>query len=174
MRPESLMLYKLIILYILDSVEFPLTNNQITSFILEKEYTNYLNIQEAIGELLEDEYLEAESERLKQFYQITESGREALSLFRSSIFPGIRSEIDAYLKEHQYQLREEVTVRSNFYRAKGGDYVVHLRILERKSAIIDLKIPVLTQVEANQLCKNWEEKNAELYAYILSNLLEEE
>lgn len=173
MRPESLMLYKLIILYILDSVEFPLTNNQITSFILEKEYTNYLNVQEALGELLEDEYLEVESERVRQFYHITESGREALALFRSSIFPGIRTEIDTYLRENQYQLREEVTVRSNFYRAKGGDYVVHLRILERKSAIIDLKIPVLTEEEANRLCKNWEKKNAELYSYILSHLLKE-
>lgn len=172
MRPESLMLYKLIILYILDKVDFPLTNNQITSFILEKDYTNYLNVQEAIGELSEDAYLESEPARHRTLYHITESGREILTMFRSDIFPGIRSDIDAYLKEHQYKLREEVAVVSDYRRNSAGDYMVHLRIMERKTAIIELKIPVPTEAEANHLCVNWEEKNAELYAYILSALLE--
>ena len=38
MQPEALMLYKLMILYILDKVEFPLTQTQLTNFLLEKEY----------------------------------------------------------------------------------------------------------------------------------------
>ena len=43
MQPEALMLYKLMILYILDKVEFPLTQTQLTNFLLEKEYTTYLS-----------------------------------------------------------------------------------------------------------------------------------
>ena len=34
-------LYKLIVLYMLDNSQSPLTNSQISDFILEKEYTNY-------------------------------------------------------------------------------------------------------------------------------------
>ena len=41
MQSESLMLYKLIILYILDRMNFPITNTELTRFILEKEYCNY-------------------------------------------------------------------------------------------------------------------------------------
>ena len=37
---EPLTLYKLIILYMLNRVDFPLTNAQVGNFILEKEYTN--------------------------------------------------------------------------------------------------------------------------------------
>ena len=38
---DSLTLYKLIILFMLDKVDFPLTTSQISEFILEKEYTSY-------------------------------------------------------------------------------------------------------------------------------------
>ena len=55
MQPDTLTLYKLIILYILDKVDFPLTNAQVSDFILEKEYTNYFNIQQAISELITQE-----------------------------------------------------------------------------------------------------------------------
>ena len=36
---ETYTLYKLIVLYMLDKVDFPLTTSQISEFILEKEYT---------------------------------------------------------------------------------------------------------------------------------------
>ena len=37
----------------LDRVTFPLTTAQISEFILEKEYTNFLTLQTAISELTE-------------------------------------------------------------------------------------------------------------------------
>ena len=40
---ETYTLYKLIVLYMLDKVDFPLTTSQISEFILEKEYTTYFN-----------------------------------------------------------------------------------------------------------------------------------
>ena len=41
-------MYRVMILYMLNLVEYPLTNTQITNFVLEKEYTNYFTVQEAI------------------------------------------------------------------------------------------------------------------------------
>ena len=46
---SSFTLYKLIILYMLQNVNFPLSNTQISDFILEKEYTNYYHLQEALS-----------------------------------------------------------------------------------------------------------------------------
>ena len=34
-------MYRVMILYMLNRLEYPLTNTQITNFILEKDYTNY-------------------------------------------------------------------------------------------------------------------------------------
>ena len=51
MVQEPLTLYKLIILYMLNRVNFKLTYSQISSFILEKEYTNYITLQQVISDL---------------------------------------------------------------------------------------------------------------------------
>ena len=61
---ELMTLYKLIILYMLARVDFPLTRIQINNFLLGREYTtNYLNIQQAMGELIDDKLVISQSVR---------------------------------------------------------------------------------------------------------------
>ena len=47
---EAFTLYKLIILYMLDKVDFPLTNSQISEFVLDKGYTDYFKLQQALSD----------------------------------------------------------------------------------------------------------------------------
>lgn len=54
---DALTLYKLIILYMLDKVDFPLTNSQLSEFILDKGYTDYFKLQQAISELQDAEFI---------------------------------------------------------------------------------------------------------------------
>lgn len=173
MQAETLMLYKLIVLYILDKVDFPLTNGQLTNFILEKEYTNYFNIQQAISELIDDHYINMETIRNSTLYQISESGRETLSFFSSSISHSIREDIDHYLKEHKYSLRNEVSTQADYYERKKDEYVAHLRVIEGDSDVIELNLSVPTQREANIICNNWRDKSSDIYAYVISTLLAE-
>ena len=63
MPQEPLTLYKLIILYMLDRVNFPLTSAQVGDFILEKEYTSFLTLQKAISELTDAGLISAQSIR---------------------------------------------------------------------------------------------------------------
>ena len=48
---ETFTLYKLIILYMLNKVDFPLTTSQISEFVLDRGYTSYFKLQEALSEL---------------------------------------------------------------------------------------------------------------------------
>ena len=173
MQAETLMLYKLIVLYILDKVDFPLTNGQLTNFILEKEYTSYFNIQQAISELIEDNYISSETIRNSSLYQITDSGRETLSFFSHSISQAIRDDIDIYLKEHKYSLRNEVSTLADYFESKKDEYVARLRVVEGESTVIELILSVLTEREANIICNNWRDKSADIYAYVISSLIAE-
>ena len=47
MSQDTLMLYKLMVLYMLNKVDFPLTNSQVSEFILDKGYTNYFRLPQA-------------------------------------------------------------------------------------------------------------------------------
>ena len=80
MTNDSLTLYKLIILYMLNKVNFPLTNTQISNFILDKGYTTYFTIQHAINDLLESDLIEVRTYRNSSQYHITKSGRELKGL----------------------------------------------------------------------------------------------
>ena len=48
---ETFTLYKLIVLYMLDRVDFPLTTSQISEFNMDKGYKTYLRLQSARAEL---------------------------------------------------------------------------------------------------------------------------
>ena len=41
MNTEATTLYKLMVLYMLSKVNFPLSNSQIADFMLDKQYTTY-------------------------------------------------------------------------------------------------------------------------------------
>ncbi len=70
MSSEPLTLYKLIVLYMLNKVNFPLTNAQISEFILDKEYTNYFTLQQVIGELAEGDLISLKTVGNTSYYHI--------------------------------------------------------------------------------------------------------
>ena len=98
---ETLTLYKLILLYILNKTEFPLTNSQLSEFILDKGYTTYFRIQQALSELLEANFISAEHIRNSSYYSITPSGRETLEFFGDKVSPGTVSytHLDVYKRQ---------------------------------------------------------------------------
>ena len=99
METDAMTLYKLIILFILDKVDFSLTNAQLSNLILEKEYTNYFNIQTAISELETAGLIKGETIRNSSYFLITSEGRETLSFFNREISEAIKNEIIDYLKK---------------------------------------------------------------------------
>lgn len=118
MQQDTLTLYKLIVLFMLDKVDFPLTNAQISNFILEKGYTNYFNIQQSISALHDNDFITTETIQNSSYLGITDAGREVLGYCLSDISSTIQQEIMDYLQEHRYQLRDEVSVVSDYYEEK--------------------------------------------------------
>lgn len=57
---ETFTLYKLIVLYMLDRVDFPLTTSQISEFILDKGYTTYFRLRLHLQKLTDSGLLKIE------------------------------------------------------------------------------------------------------------------
>lgn len=173
METDAMTLYKLIILFILDKVDFSLTNAQLSNLILEKEYTNYFNIQTAISELEEAGLIKGETIRNSSYFVITPEGSETLSFFNREISDAIKEEILAYLRENRYELREEVSTVSDFYEAKKGEYIAHCFVREGDSKIVEVNLSVPTEDEAAAICRNWKDKSQAVYAYLMKMLMSE-
>lgn len=171
MTSDAMTLYKLIILFILDKVDFSLTNAQLSDFILNKGYTNYFNIQQAINELEEVELIHGKTIRNSSYFEITREGQETLSFFNKEIGDTIKNEILEYLRENKYQLREEVSTVSDFYEEKKGEYITRCYVQERGSKIVEVSLNVSSEEEAMSICNNWRDKSQEIYAYLMRELL---
>lgn len=104
---ETFTLYKLIILYMLNKVDFPLTTSQISEFVLDKGYTTYFKLQEAISELTQSELIRTETTHNRTLYHLTESGAETIHYFSNKISSAIRKDIDDFLTEKQYDLKKK-------------------------------------------------------------------
>lgn len=168
---DSLTLYKLIILYMLDKVSFPLSNAQLSEFILEKEYTDYFTVQQAISELLEAGLIKMETVRNVSLFQITDEGSDTLTYFGKKISSAIREDIDSFLADHKVELRNEISTPADYYKTTEGDFAARCRVLERDSTLIDLTLTVPTEGQASAICTHWRDKSQEIYASIMRSLL---
>ncbi len=168
---ESLKLYKLIILYMLSKVNFPLTNSQISEFIIEHEYTNYFTVQKALAEAIESELIRPETTYKKTIYHLTPSGIETNTYFHTDLSPDIREEIDGYLAEKKFALKNDTDVISDYYKNTNGEFSVNLQIRDNHASLIDLTISVPTESVAESIANNWNNKNQEVYSLLMKHLL---
>ncbi len=167
---DPFMLYKLIVLYMLKRVDFPLTKAQISDFILGKEYTNFLTLQQVIGELIEAGLLTAQSIRNRTHLSITKEGQETLKFFENQIGDSIKSDIDDFFRENEIDLRNEVSILSDYYKSTSGEYEAHLIAKEKGVNLVDITISVPSEETASSICDNWQRKNQDIYQYLIAQL----
>ena len=171
MLSDPITLYKLMILYMLDHVNFPLTNSQLTDFFLDHEYTTYFTLQQALNELKEAGLIRMESTHNSSRYEITKAGDDTLSFFGNNISPAIIEDIDSYLKENKFRLRNEVGVISDFYKSTNQDYIVHCEVREGKSVLIGFDLSVPDKDQAETMASHWKERSQDIYAYVMKTLM---
>ena len=148
MNQDVLTLYKLMVLYMLNKVDFPLTNSQISEFILDKGYTNYFSLQQAIHDLSDTELIRTEQIHNNSYYSMTEAGEETLSFFGHKIPEDIQSEIDQFFIEHKYHLRNENEVTADYYEEKKDSYIVHCEIRDKKERLVSVTLNVTDDEQA--------------------------
>ena len=168
---ETFTLYKLIVLYMLEKVDFPLTTSQISEFILDKGYTTYFKLQETLSEMVESGLLRVETTHNRTLYHLTENGAETIQFFKNKISTAIQNDIDEFLKEKRYDLKEEVAIKSDYYLITNHEYEVRCQIVENGFSLIDLKITVPTEIEAETIASNWSRESQKIYSSLLSQLL---
>lgn len=168
---EALTQYKLTILYMLDKVDFPLTNTQISNFMLDKDYTTYFTVQQAISELIDAELLRSESTHNNTHYYITPAGKETLSYFPDKISDGIKRDVIDYLTEHKIELRQEISIIADYYKTTSQEFAARCQLKEHGRRLIDLTIAAKSKPEAEAICSNWKLQHEDVYGYLMNLLL---
>ena len=168
---EPLTTYKLMILALLEHSDNPLSGTQLSDFFLEKEYTNYFTVQEALHELDENAFIKKESTHNNTRYSITPAGAETLSFFADKLSAGIHKDILEYLAANQISIRETASVLADYYKAPGDQYAVRCQLKEKGNPRIDLTITVPNREIAEAICNNWKQQNEHVYEYLMDLLV---
>lgn len=168
---DALTTYKLIVLYMLSRVDFPLTNAQVAEFILDKGYTNYFTLQQVLSELQKAEFITPRQVRNSTHYSITDAGLETLEYFGKNISEGILTDIDTFLAERKYRLRSENETIADYYQEKNDLFIVRCTIKENQQLLMEIQLSVTTKEQAAAICDSFTKKNSDIYAHLMNELL---
>ncbi|MCQ2506300.1 MAG: DUF4364 family protein [Lachnospiraceae bacterium] len=167
---DNLMLSKLIILYILDKTNGSFSERELVDIIVDKHYTTYFNIVNAITELVDDGFAKR-SETTSGVLEITEYGSESLNILYKDISVSIRDEIDQCLSEKMYMAQKQLLVSADYYSSKPNEFYAELHSTERGNDLFKLTILAPSEACADIMCNNWKKLSSEIYDIVMSSLL---
>ncbi|MFP4697444.1 MAG: DUF4364 family protein [Eubacteriales bacterium] len=169
-QDHEISLNKLIILFMLNYISLPMTNTQISNFLLSNEYTNYFSLQQSLSELVNTKLLKTKEVSHSTRYSITENGKKILSYFENRIPTSIKKDAELFLKENKHILRNEVEITAEYTPEKNGEWTLNCVAKENDTILIDLSINVISKEQAIQMCENWKNNSHIIYSNILSQL----
>ncbi len=163
---------KLLLLHILDEFNIPITNNQLTEFIMENELINYFMLQQYLSELVESTLVEHIKNEDNYYYLITEKGKNTLEYFQGRLVDSLVDDITKAVEKRKKILLKETHIYADYFKKSKNNYVVQLKVVESNIDLIDLKLNVVSNKQAKLLCEKWKNKAQDTYGEIINLLIE--
>ena len=95
----------------------------------------------------------------EHFITLTEEGEETIHYFKNDISPAIQEDINSFLSNKQYELKNEVAIKLTIIEIPTWNIVSAVRYWNVILALIDLTLTVPTESEAMAIAANWTQKN---------------
>ncbi len=167
-------LNKLILLFVFDKMEVPLSENTILDMCCSSNnWLAYMDCQPVINQLLEHNFIcNIATSTNENMYTITPDGRVCLANFFAKIPASLREEISLFIKNNRIKYRRKQECVADYYMNKDGTYTVYLKIIEPVQPLLELKFVVPNRQAAKDIYKKWEEKAANVYSLIYDNLVD--
>ncbi len=166
---------KLVLLYVFDTMEMPLTENTITDMCCNRNtWISYLTCKEVLGDLIESGFIVSTTNNSgENYYTITNDGRDCISYFFSRIPASVRDEITNFVKENRMAFRRKQEYFSDYYKNADGSYTVLMRIVEPLGTKLELKLNVANRAIAKVIYNKWEERASQVYGSLYELLIDD-
>ncbi len=164
---------KLVLLHLFMKMEYPLTNAEITDFVVSLDLMDYFTLQQYLVELVDGgmlEYIKSESDFI---YLITTKGIQSLDYFKNRLPNGLIVLINEGVSKYKKQHAVRTKVSCNHSKLSDSEYIVDLSIMENELTLINLKLNVVSNRQAKEICERWENSSSEVYGAIIKMLTDE-
>jgi hypothetical protein len=164
---------RLLLLYAIEQLG-AVTAQQLLVFMVENNLMDYISVQLGLAGLEEARLLRRQKHALGALYALTGAGRDTITLFVHRVPHSRIQRIDGIAVAWRARFRREKQMVSVFARKADGEYEVRLRLLERETDLLDLRLSVPTRAQAQGFCDTWEARAAEIYGFVMRSLGEGE
>lgn len=169
---ETLAENKVLILYLLNKINKPITNDNLYKIVLSTIDLNYFYFQQFLLDLIEKKYIINYKKENDNLYEITESGKNTLSL-TTDLLPGIiKLKADLQAKKELDLAKDEYSVVAECIPRSENNYTVICKIVENSETIFEIKTFAGSRENAKEIVQNWKENTEILYPQILKILTE--
>lgn len=168
---------KLVVLFVLEKMEIPLTENSILDICSSSNnWVNYMECKEILWQLLESELIyKSVSGSGEEKYNITYEGRNCLAHFFSRIPQSFRDTISEYIRQNRMHFKRSQEYLAEYNKNADGSYTINLKIqaafVEQPLFEVSLKAP--SRHAAIEATKKWREKAPLVYETMFDMLIEE-
>jgi hypothetical protein len=144
---------KLIILYVFDNMEMPMTEETVVAVCCQdNDWITYIECKDALPQLLEAGLLAAvQAPGGKALFNITPDGAQCLAHFYSRINLHVRDQIKEFVCQNRLQYRKKQEYFSDYYKNTDGTYTVLLKINDATTNIMELKLVVQAEIRQMDL-----------------------
>ncbi len=169
---EELAQNKLLLLYIIKEFPSSLSKNELTEFILEKNYMNFFYIQQYLAELIDSEFIELKEIDNDYYYKILEKGKQTLDYFISKIPDKVKKDLESEFNSQKIQKKKETQVVSEYFQREDGQFTVNLKLVENSDTLFSLYLNVATREQAELISNSWKERTDLIYSQTIKLLIE--
>ena len=167
---ETLAEKKALILYIMDKVSKPISNEALLKLTISIDNMNYFYFQQFLLDLLENKYIINYEKDGESLYELTSEGIKALNLVKD-IIPGIsKFRVDNTFKDTLVDIENKTSVTSEFIPHSENEYSVKCKIVENNQILFELQLFAGSREQAKAISDNWNKNAEELYPRILDIL----
>ncbi len=167
-------LNKLILLFVFDKMEVPLSLSTIEDMCCQSnDWLNYMDCNPTLSKLLDDDFVyKIDTQNAEPLYSLTANGRVCLAEFFIKIPTSLRENISLFVKKNKTRYRRKQEYVADYYMNKNGTYTVYLKIIEPVGPQLELKLSVPSKPIAKNIYKKWENKAETIFSLIYENIID--
>ncbi|MDR0271787.1 MAG: DUF4364 family protein [Clostridiales bacterium] len=171
---------KLLILYLINTMDLPMSSSQITDFVIQKELMHQFVLEKNLADMVERGFLDTTHEDTQDEsitkYALTDEGLTNLELLETQIPRPVRNIITQYVDENRGKIKKGFEKTAHYFpNADNDEYIVKCGVYDDKRSaamLMEISVPVITREQAKQITANWNANYNTLYQRILSVLIE--
>ena len=167
---ETLAENKVLILYVLEKANKPLTNDVLYKIVLAAVDMNYFYFQQFMLDLINVGYIFSFQKEDQTLYQITDSGKTTLDL-TLDLLPGIiKLKADTNLKPILDSSEEEQSIVAEYTPLSENHYTIICKVVENNETVFEVKTFAGSREQAKQIVDNWQNNADNIYPKLLDIL----